>query len=263
MLIDFHTHSFPQSIAKTAIDKLSYAAGGLIPQTDGTALSLKEEMKKDGVDISVVLSIATNPKQQTNVNNFAAQLNEDDSLFAFGSVHPDAKNALDELERIKALGLKGVKFHPDYQGFFADDEKMKPIYKKISSLGLLCVFHAGFDYSYRYPFCCMPENMLNALQWFDSPVIAAHWGGLNCGLEVIERLCGLPLWFDLSFGYSQMPKSIAEEIVNKHTPDKLLFASDMPWHRPLWEKALIESLDLSETDKQKIYFKNAQKLLGI
>jgi predicted TIM-barrel fold metal-dependent hydrolase len=263
MLIDFHTHAFPDIISKKAMDKLSYAGGGLEPQGDGTISSLKYEMEKDGVDISVVLSIATNPKQQMNVNNFAKEINDEKSIFAFGSVHPDADDALDELERIKSMGLKGVKLHPEYQKFYADDEKMKPIYKKISSLGLITVFHSGYDYGYAPPYHCMPDNLLGALKWFDSPVIAAHWGGLNCGIEVIKKLCGKDVWFDLSFGYGIMPKSVAQKIIDKHSKDRLLFASDTPWHRPEWEMRLIETLDISDDDKEKIYYKNALKLLGI
>lgn len=263
MLIDFHTHAFPDEISSKALSKLSYISGGLETQTEGTVSSLKQEMKKDGVDISVVLSIATNPKQQTNVNNYAAKINDQKSIFAFGSVHPDADDALEELERIKAMGLKGVKFHPEYQEFYIDDEKMKPIYKKISDIGLITVFHAGYDYGYAPPYHCMPDNLLNAKKWIDSPVIAAHWGGANCGVEVIEKLCGKDIWFDLSFGYGTMPRAIAQKIVDKHTPDRLVFASDMPWHRPSWEKKLIETLDISEEDKNKIYYKNACKLLNI
>ena len=263
MLIDFHTNAFPDKIAQRAIEKLSLASGGLIPQTNGGINSLKEQMKSDGVDISVVLSIATNPAQQKNVNDFASVINAEDSLFAFGSVHPDAPDALDELDRIKSLGLKGVKLHPEYQGFYADDEKMKPIYKKISSLGLITLFHAGQDYGYAPPYHCMPDHLINALKWLDSPVIAAHWGGAGCGFEVIKKLCSADIWFDTSFGYGTMPKAVAQTIVEKHTPDKLLFGSDMPWHRPSWEVRLIESLDLSQDDKDKIYFKNALTLLDV
>ena len=90
MLIDFHTHAFPDRIAQRAVSGLSQGCGGMVPQTDGTLNSLKEQMDKDGVDISVVLSIATNPKQQTNVNNFAMEINQDDRIIAFGSIHPDA-----------------------------------------------------------------------------------------------------------------------------------------------------------------------------
>lgn len=263
MLIDFHTHAFPEKIASRAVGKLSYAAGGLFPQTDGSVASLKEEMKKDGVDIAVVHSIATNPAQQSNVNRFAIEMNRDEAIVAFGSVHPDAPDALQELERIKDAGLKGVKFHPEYQGFYVDDERMKPIYKKISSLGLITLFHAGHDYGFPAPYHCMPENMLRALKWFDTPVVAAHWGGVGCGTRVLEQLCGAEIWFDLSFGYGIMPKSVAQAIVDKHTPDKLLFASDMPWHRPSWELRLLESLDISDSDREKICCKNAMRLLSL
>ena len=263
MLIDFHTHAFPDALAPRAMQNLSYAAGGLKPQTDGTAASLKERMKQDGVDMAVVLSIATNPTQQTKVNDFAIALNRDPVLFAFGSVHPDSPDAMQELERLQAAGLKGVKFHPEYQGFYADDEKMKPIYRKISQLGLITLFHAGQDIGFLPPYHAMPEHLLGALKWLDAPVVAAHWGGMSCAGEVIEKLCGENLYFDLSFGYCAMSKCIAQAIVDKHGTDRLVFASDMPWHRPKWEMRLINTLDLNESDRDKIFYKNAQHLLKL
>lgn len=263
MLIDFHAHAFPDKIAAAAVGKLAFSAGGLNPQTNGTLASLKEQMRQDDVDISVVHSIATNPAQQTNVNNFAIEINKDPAIVAFGSVHPDAPDALDELERIAAAGLKGIKFHPEYQHFYVNDEKMKPIYRKISQLGLITLFHAGMDYGMFSPYHCMPEHLAQALQWFDSPVVAAHWGGLGCGEAVLEKLCGKDVWFDLSFGYGVMAKCTAQAIVDSHTPDRLLFASDMPWHRPSWEKRLLDTLDISQDDREKIFSGNARKLLGI
>ena len=263
MLIDFHTHAFPPKIAAGAIAGLSHAAGGLEPQTNGTVSSLKEQMAADGVDISVVLSIATNPKQQTNVNNFAIQMNQDPGIVAFGSVHPDSPNALEELERLKAAGIRGVKLHPEYQSFFADEERMKPIYRKITELGLITVFHAGHDYGFAPPYHCMPQALLGAKKWLDGPVVAAHWGGLGCGEEVLRTLCGQDIYFDLSFGYGTMPKSMAQAIIDAHGPDRLLFGSDMPWHRPQWELRLLNSLDLSPADREKICFRNAMQLLNL
>lgn len=263
MLIDFHTHAFPDKIAKRAVEKLSFASGGLKYHTDGTADGLKRSMAEGNVDISVVLSIATNASQQKNVNDFAAFLNNEKDIFAFGSVFPDAEDALDELERIKALGLRGVKLHPDYQGFDVDDEKMKPIYKKISDLGLVTVFHAGFDYGFPPPYGATPEKLAKALSWFSSPVVAAHWGGVWCADGVIENLCGKDLYFDTSFGYGNMPKYHAEKIIEKHTPDRMLFGTDTPWHTPQMEMTLLSTLGLSDEDMDKIKYKNAVKLLGI
>ena len=263
MLIDFHTHAFPEKIAGRAVAKLAHDSGGLNPQTDGTLASLKEQMARDGVTLSVVHSIATNPRQQTNVNNFAIEINQDPSIVAFGSIHPDAPDALDELERIHAAGLKGVKLHPEYQQFYVNDERMKPIYKKISQLGLITMFHAGHDIGFQPPYHCMPEHLSAALKWLDTPVVAAHWGGWGCNQEVLEKLCGENLWFDLSLGYGCISKPTAQAIIDQHTPDRLLFGSDMPWHRPEWELRLLNSLDLDDTDREKIFFRNAQTLLGL
>ena len=133
MIIDFHTHCFPEKIAQRAIMGLSYNSGAIAPNTNGQLDGLVEVMDKDGVDISVVLHIATNERQQHSVNDFAASI-QNERIISFGSVYPDAPDVLEELERIKELGLLGVKLHPEFQNFYVDDEKMKPIYKKISEL---------------------------------------------------------------------------------------------------------------------------------
>ena len=264
MVIDFHTHCFPDKIAEKAIEKLAYVSGGLVPCTDGTLNGLRQSMAKDSVDLSVVLSIATNAHQQRSVNDFAAAINNEKDVVAFGSVYPHSEDVFDELERIKSLGLKGVKLHPDYQGFAVDDLKMKPIYRKISSLGLITVFHAGLDYGFAPPYGGMPEAMRTAVGWFDSPVVAAHWGGINCGEGVLQHLCGIEyLYFDTSFGYSMMPRYYAERILEKQGTDKMLFGTDTPWHSPEMEWRLLNALRLSDSEREAIACGNAKKLLGI
>ncbi len=263
MLIDFHTHAFPEKIAEKAIEKLSFLSGGLNPHTDGTLSGLKSSMKDRGVDISVVMNIATNASQQKNVNDFAAYANNGEDIFAFGSVYPHSTDALCELERIKDMGLLGVKLHPDYQGFFVDDEKMKPIYKKIAQLGLITLFHAGYDYGYAPPYGATPERMAKALYWLDCPVIAAHWGGLGCCEGVLKHLCGKDIYFDTSFGYGVMPKCFAQKIIEKHGTEKMLFGTDTPWHTAEMEMQLLKTLTLSETEMENITHKTAKKLLGI
>lgn len=262
MVIDFHTHAFPDALAPRAVKSLSENSA-LEPFADGTIEGLKKSMQENGVDLSVVLGIATNTRQQRAVNDFLIEQNKDEKIIAFGSVHPDSPDVLEELERIKAAGIKGVKFHPEYQGFYADDEKMKPIYKKISELSLITVFHAGYDYAYAPPYHAMPENLLNALKWFSSPVVAAHWGGQNASDGVLDMLCSLPIYFDISFGYATIPKPVAVKIIEKHGTDKLLFGSDSPWHPPKYEIAMVEMLGLSENEKNQIYSENAKKLLNI
>ena len=262
MIIDFHTHCFPEKIASRAIASLSNAAGGLVPQTEGTADSLISLMDREMIDKSVVLNIATNAHQQHSVNDFANSI-DSERLIAFGSVYPDAPDALDELERIKEMGLKGVKFHPEYQNFYVDDEKMKPIYRKISELELVTVFHAGMDLGYEAPYHCVPKRMAKALEWFNgSPVVAAHFGGIGFTGDVFEYLCGLPVYFDTAFGYATIPRATLVKLFERHGIDKILFGSDCPWHNPNLEKRLLGSLGLSEEEKEQIYHVNAEKLLS-
>ena len=263
MIIDFHTHCFPDHLAEKAVSRLSQVGGGLMPYTDGTLSGLRQRMAEDGIDVAVALNIATKPQQQLNVNNFAASINNEKDIFAFGSVHPDAEDALEELERIKELGLKGVKFHPEYQQFAVDDPKMLPLYRKISQLGLITVFHAGVDYGFPPPYGCMPENLASVLDCFETPVVAAHWGGLQYSEDVIRHLCGRNVYIDTSFGYGRLTKYHAEQIIEKHGTEKLLFATDMPWHTASLEMRLLGTLGLTDEQQTQIYSGNAKRLLGI
>jgi len=261
MIFDIHTHAFPQKIAGAAMSQLSYRSGGLEPSYDGTFEGLCSFMSTQDVDGFALQSIATNPHQMKKVNDFAASCIRK-NVFPFGSVHPDAPDALEELERIKEMGLRGIKLHPDYQGFFVDSEKMFPIYKKASELSLVILFHAGYDFGFPAPYHCMPENLARALSHIDAPVIAAHWGGISCGEAVIRHLCGLPLYFDTSFGYGTKPRAEAMEILERHGTDRMLFGSDSPWHTPAMELKLLSTLELSESELSDITWNNAKKLLG-
>lgn len=145
MIIDMHTHCFPDPLAKKAMPMLALRSGNPCPAFDGTASGLRESVISGGADRAAVLNIATNAHQQTKVNDFAISLLGDDVLIPFGSVHFESPDALSELDRLHDAGIKGIKLHPDYQGFFADDERMFPIYEKIGSLGMITVFHAGVD----------------------------------------------------------------------------------------------------------------------
>ena len=262
MIIDFHTHAFPEKIVKKAIDILTHNAA-TIPFTDGTVEGLVERADSNGIDYSVVLNIATNVTQQKSVNDFAIELDKHEKIISFGSVHPFSENALSELERLKAAGIKGVKMHPDYQGFFVDDPKTFPVYEKISELGLIMVFHAGLDLGVYSPMHCPPERLKKALPVFNgSPVVAAHFGGFEAWYSVEEHLVGEDLYFDTSYCYGRMPYRHAEKIMKAHGSDRILFGSDMPWsgvhHELNFVRAFAEGEDL-----EKILCLNARKLLNI
>ena len=263
MVIDFHTHAFPDKIARNALQGLAQKAGGLTYYTDGTVRDTDEKMKQWRIDKRVMLSIATNPKQQHNVNNFAMEQNGG-AVIAFGSVHPDAPDALDELDRIKEAGLLGVKFHPEYQEFFIDDPRLFPLYDKCRALGLVMSFHAGRDLGFPNTLMAPPQRSRNMLDNFPgAKVVLAHMGGAMLSDDVLEYLAGTDCYLDTSFSLHDLPKSVAERILAKHGPEKALFGSDCPWERSCDSFDYIDSLRLPDRQKEMIFGTNAQRLLGL
>ena len=264
MIIDFHTHAFPEKIAKRTLKILAKKCGNALPYHEGTPDSLLSKLKQDGVDKAVVLSISTNPKQQTNVNDFAISLLSNPDLIPFGSVHPDSEEAIDELYRLKEAGIKGIKFHPDYQDFMADDEKLFPLYEKANELGFITVFHAGVDIGIPDPIHCTPDMLLKVLPIFkDTTVVAAHMGGYLLWQEVYDKLAGSEIYLDTSYSFTRIPPIWAEKIIEKHGTDKILFGSDTPWSSSGNEIRFVKSLHLTDEEKEKIFYKNAVRLLDL
>lgn len=264
-IIDFHTHCFPEKIAGKALASLSHCSGDARPFHAGTADSLLAQIHAAGADGAVVLNIATNPRQQESVNNFAIETNGNfPDLYAFGSVHPDCPDALDELTRIHAAGLKGVKLHPDYQHFFVDEERMLPIYEKIASLNMITVFHAGVDIGYPDPVHCTPERLAHILPAFGgAPVVAAHMGGYMCWKDVLKFLAGKAVYLDTAFSYSRMPPDWAREIVRRHGAEQILLGSDMPWSDTANEIRFVKSLGFSPEETAAVLGGNACRLLHL
>ena len=94
MIIDFHTHVFPERIASATVAALE-KSGNTRAFSDGTAEGLLNSMKAAGVDISINLPVLTKPTQFDTVLKFAKQINESfpaDSerrIISFAGMHPD------------------------------------------------------------------------------------------------------------------------------------------------------------------------------
>ena len=266
MIIDFHTHCFPDNLAPKAMKKLGDTCN--IPYyTDGTVKDSLRLMKEAGVDKAVVCNIATNPNQTVNVNNFAIMTNNVyPELISFGSVHPDndPKFIESELKRLKSAGIRGIKLHPDYMRKHITDEAYKIIFSVCTELNLNVITHAGFDYLSPDLSHCVPEGIARVINEFKSlKLIAAHVGSARMWDDVIKYLLGKNVWFDLSTMVTEnMDKEISYKILTEHDPYKLLFASDMPWCDPKDEIDYINSLGLPQDLLDRIYYKNAIRLLN-
>ena len=261
MIIDFHTHAFSEKIVEKAMGNLT-ATSGIMPYTDGTVNGLLEIMNNSGVDKSVVLPIATKPSQQKIVNSWAKEIMSD-KIYAFGSVHPDAEDALEELDRIKESGLYGVKLHPDYQGFFFDDPRAYPVYERCADLGLIVVIHAGSDPVSPGVIHADPQAIARVLDRFPRLIlVAAHFGGTDCWDDVLRHLVGKQVYLDTALSAGNIPADTARQIIRAHGAHRILFGSDCPWHSSAMDAEFIRSLGLSEQEEEQIFYQNACALLG-
>lgn len=264
MLIDFHVHCFPDNVAKNAIPKLAKTCG-IENKNDGTIDGLLTSMKEYKIDHAVVLNIATNPKQMQNVNNFAIEINRAYSqLTALGSVHPESKDAISELKRIKEAGIKGIKIHPDYMGVNIDDELYDAIFSYCSDNDIFVIIHAGHDSISPNHLHASPKRILKTiLKHPKLKLIAAHMGGYLNWDEVEKYLVGKNIWLDTSLACYDMTITQAKRIIENHNPEKILFGSDLPWCSSSQAFEYINMLDVSEETKQNIYWKNAKNILNI
>jgi predicted TIM-barrel fold metal-dependent hydrolase len=262
MVIDFHVHCFPDDIARRATESLSKAAD-LPLMSDGTVAGMKASMKRAGIDKSLILNIATKPSQTRRITQWSSSI-QDDEIMAFGSVHPDSPDWEDQLKDMKTAGLKGIKFHPEYQDFYVDDPKMYPIYEKAAELGFIIIFHAGGDLGMPEPYHCTPDRMRRVLETMaGATIVAAHMGGFEYWDDVERYLVGEDIFFDTSFSLHEMSPEQFRRMLSEHGYHRLLFASDSPWGNQYTETERFRNMDLTDEVRNAIMGGNAARLLGL
>ena len=271
-VIDFHTHVFPDALAPRAIAQLTInaAASGYAPLTDGTAKGLLSSMENANIQKSVVCNIATNPRQMKNVNDFAISLKTYPNLIPLGSVNPYAtsEEISIELDKLQNAGIPGIKIHPDYMGVEICAEEFSVIFNACAERNLFVITHAGYDPVQPDHMHCTPDMILRVIDRHPTlKLVIAHAGGFACEREVLEKLCGAPIWLDTSLCALRLAKSpeiggLCKEILKKHDSSRILFATDTPWSDPSAEIAFVHGLDLSQDETDRFLGKNAESLLA-
>ncbi|MBR2572072.1 MAG: amidohydrolase family protein [Clostridia bacterium] len=262
MLLDFHTHAFPDSVAPRAMAAMSKNGGALHPALDGTIGALKASMERNDARC-VLLPVATNPDKLFSVNRWVLE-QASERVIPFGGVHPFARDAVETLDWLTAHGVRGIKLHPEYQRFDPGDERLFPFYREIGRRGLITVFHAGCDPAYMPPALLRPDVIERILPYFGgAPVVAAHLGGYLMWDAVARMTPAANLYLDTAYLHGRVIRPQMEAIIARFGVGHILFGSDSPWDDTGSEFGLVESLDLSHEEKQRILHQNGESLLGL
>jgi predicted TIM-barrel fold metal-dependent hydrolase len=219
-------------------------------------------MAANGIDRSVILPVATKPSQVPTINSISIQNNTDIVTF-FGTLHPDSTDFVSEIARLKQSGIKGVKLHPEYQGFYIADKKYYPIYDALQDAEILVTMHTGKDPG---PFAsdhALPQAVKTLIKDFPRlRLIAAHMGGWRLWDMVEQELAGENIFFDTAAIYGIIDPALFVRLVRKHGAERILFASDSPWFDLGVARNWIDAQPLTSSEKEKIFFANANALLN-
>ncbi len=264
MVIDFHTHVFPDELAEKAMASLLRSIEYLYePVNDGTVSGLIDNMNKWGIDFSVVQPVITKQSQMRKTNEWAKSISSG-KIISFGGIYPHHQDYKKDIDFVAELGLPGIKFHAEYQDFSVDDEKMLKIYDYAFSKNLIVFHHAGANPGVKMPFKSSPQQFAKIVDTMQGGVmVAAHFGGHAQWDDVEKYLVGKNIYLDTAMGFEYFGKDQFLRIVKGHGADKVLFASDSPWSNARTEVEHLKALPLSAHEKAQILSGNAKRLLNI
>ena len=259
-LIDIHTHVYPDAIAQKATDSVRdfYGIGGA--GMDGTVSMLLRRGEEAGIDRFVILPVAVSPKRAAHINDFILQQTQEHARFiGFGTLHAEMEDIAQEAQRIMAMGLRGIKMHPDTQSFAIDDVRLFPAYEQIQGK-IPVILHMG-DKRYDYS---QPSRLRRIMDLFPKlKVIAAHFGGYSMYEEAYNQLHDKDCIFDVSSSLMFMPKGVAEEYINRYGAERMAYGTDYPLWDPVTEVKRFMQLDLTEAQFDQIGHKTAETFLGL
>jgi predicted TIM-barrel fold metal-dependent hydrolase len=259
-IIDIHTDIYPDAIARKATDSIrdfyQLDGGGM----DGSVQMLRERGAQAGISRYVVLPVSNSPKRVRHINEFLLEESRKyDDFIGFGTLHAGMDGLMEETQWILQNGLKGIKMHPDSQQFNIDDERLFPLYERLREWGMPLFVHCGDeqrDFSH-------PRHLRRLIDRFPGlTVIAAHLGGWSKWDEAVKYLAHTDCYLDISSCMMFLPPERVVDYILAFGVERILFGTDFPIWDVAGEVRNLMALPLTDEEKEQIFFRNAQRILG-
>ena len=268
MIIDSHTHIDMYTEEKIPVSER-------IP-------NLKKIMKDSGITKSIILTDMEDGCLSMNEILFLIKDEKDILLAGTIKVTNHTDNDIAKLrELIKNKKIIAIKLYPGYEDFYPIDERCSKVYDLCEEFNIPVIFHSGdilgLGKGIKYS---KPEHIDElAVKRPNLKIIIAHLGNpytndtlviLNRHKNVYSDISGLvPRTFD-SYWKEHFQKEIIKILKWCSDENKLLFGTDWPF----WDESMyfnltkeyvkfVKSLDISEEDKEKIFYKNAEKVFNL
>lgn len=264
MIIDAHTH----------IGKF----GSIEPRTPEDLL---QSMDEAGIDISLLISNrVASEVEGLNVSQVVEIGEKFPRLKAIGNVNYKDLNELQIAQLIDLLDRKeivGVKLYTGYEKFSPDDEKLHDLYSFCSQEGYPVIFHTGLLLKGSKGFLKNAHPLAIdevASSFPDLKIVIAHFGNpwiQDCAAVVVKNQ---NVYADLS-GYFSEFVPIADREIEMFKKEvghmawllggyqKVLFGTDWPIYSQKEYLAAVQSLDMSEEERDFMFWKNAKELFRL
>jgi predicted TIM-barrel fold metal-dependent hydrolase len=276
--IDFHVHLPTPEWLDRSMEGYTEVAERYFrsPVARKTLAELAAEYERlDVVALLLAWDAETATHRPRLSNEYVAQAVADfpGRFLGFGSVDPlKGREALRGLDRIKELGLLGVKFHPSIQRFDPDDERHWPIFARCQELGLVGLFHTGTSgigagtpggQGIRLDHCRPIRLDAVAAEFPDFQIIAAHFGFPWHDELLAIALHKTNVHIDISgWAPRYIPAAVVRELKGR-LQDQFLFGSDYPFIDPRRCLDELGQLGIPDAVMEKLLVANGRRLLKL
>lgn len=279
MIIDAHTHIFPQSVCG---NREAYFDGEpafrLLYDSPKSRLigpdRLIRSMDENGVDKSVTFGFPwTTPHfyKENNDTVIEAVGRYPDRLLGLCCVDVFSPGAVEEVKRCLDAGLSGVGELAFYQSGIGAEvlSRLSPIMALCRDKNRPVMIHTNEPVGHAYP-GKTPNTLAQiyalAKAFPENVIILAHWGG---GIffysllkkEVRETL--KPIWYDTAASPFLYEPGIYQTAVRLAGADKILWGTDYPLLSPGRYFQELDQAGVNEADRKRILGENAARLFSL
>jgi len=278
MIIDCHTHIFPEEIRndREAFCKRDEGFSSIYNQPKAKMVGVEDlidAMDESGIGRSVICGFPWSQPDLCSLHNqylLEAASRYPTRLIAFVILlfsNPDWSGR--ELDRAVKSGAKGVGEVAFYRDEMSsqDIRSMKPVLTQMEKQGIPLLLHTNETIGHSYPGKGRTplERFYELILSFPNlPVILAHWGGGFPFYELMPEVAkGMTnVYYDTAaspFIYSKKIYAIASQIVGV---EKIFFGTDFPLISARRYFKELEECGLSKQDQEKILGLNFSRMIG-
>lgn len=279
MIIDCHTHIFPEEVRKDRASFCKRDEGFSFIYRDPKSRMVGVEdliasMDESGIDRSVICAFPWSQPDLCSLHNqylMASASRYPNRLIVFISVlfsYPDW--SAEELDRNLKGGAKGVGEVAFYRDEMTPQDicSMKPVLTQMEKRGIPLLLHTNETIGHSYPGkgrTPLGRFYELILSFPNLAIILAHWGGGLPFYELMPEVAKVManVYYDTAaspFIYSKKIYAIAREIVGA---EKIFFGTDFPLISPRRYFKELEESSLSKQDREKILGLNFSRRFGL